>query len=126
MIKTELFLENFHWGTNQDKTYQYCICDPNNQAEFKNLLTHIRKYGYIVKVQGEPFVSLDIGEYLYWTKWNSVKEADFINRVQIDRIGHKIGALKSEIVKLMPRTGMHLSGLYEWIMHPYGFKRPVK
>jgi hypothetical protein len=120
MIKIESFLEEFHWETNQDNGYQYCVCLPHNQSEFKNLITYIKKYGYIVKVQGDPYVSVDIGEYLYWTMWSSIEEPNIINRMRINRTGQKRAVLKGMSVKLAHSTCMYLNGLCERIMHPFG------
>ena len=83
MIGTELILEKFHWETSQDKSHQYCVSEPNNQAEFENLEIHIKKHGYVVTIQGNSFVCVDIGEYLYWTKWESIEKPHLINRLHI-------------------------------------------
>ena len=83
MTETKLFLEKFHWETSQDNSHQYCVHEPNNQAEFENLVTHIRKHGYVVTIQGTPYVCVDIGEYLYWTVWNSIEKTNIINRMYI-------------------------------------------
>lgn len=83
MIETVPFLEIFHWETSKDNSHQYCVCEPNNQAEFENLEIHIRKYGYVVTIQGMSYVCLDIGEYLYWTMWESIEKPLLINRLHI-------------------------------------------
>ena len=83
MIETEPLLEKFHWETSQDKSHQYCVCEPSNRLEFEDLVIHIKKHGYIVKVQGEPYVSVDIGEYLYWTMWDAIEKPHLINRMRI-------------------------------------------
>jgi len=83
MIDTELFLEKFHWETSQDKSHQYYVCEPHDQAEFENLVIHIKKYGYVVTVQGKSYACIDIGEYLYWTTWGSIEKTNLINRVHI-------------------------------------------
>ena len=83
MIETELFLEKFHWETSQAKSYQYYICESQNQEEFESLVVYIRKHGYVVTFQGNPYVCVDIGEYLYWTMWDSIEKTNFINRMPI-------------------------------------------
>lgn len=83
MIETELFLEKFQWETSQDQSHQYYVCESHNQAEFESLVTHIRKYGYVVTIQGMSWACVEIGEYLYWTMWYSIEKTDVINRVHI-------------------------------------------
>ena len=83
MTETEPLLEKLHWEISQDNGHQYCVCEPYNQGEFENLLIHIKKHGYIVPVQGRPYFSVDIGEYLYWMMWDSVEKPNRINRMRI-------------------------------------------
>ena len=83
MIETELFLEKFHWEISQDKSHQFCVCEPNIEAEFENLEIHIRKHGYVVTIQGKSYVCFDIGKHLYWTMWDSIEKTRLINRMRI-------------------------------------------
>ena len=83
MIETEPFLDKFQWEISQDKSHQYCVCQPDNQAEFEDLVTHIRKHGYVVTIQGMSYACVDIGEYLYWTMWYSIENTNFINRMHV-------------------------------------------
>jgi hypothetical protein len=83
MTETELFLEKFQWETSQDQSHQYYICEPHHQAEFENLVVHIKRNGYVVTIQGMSYVGVDIGEYLYWTMWDSLEKANIINRMHI-------------------------------------------
>jgi hypothetical protein len=83
MARTKLLLEKFHWEASKDKSHQYYVCEPDNQAEFKNLVTHIKRHGYIVTIQGMPYFSVDIGRYLYWTNWDGAEKINIINRMPI-------------------------------------------
>jgi len=83
MIETQLFIEQSHWETSQDKSHQYYVCASKTQAEFENLVTHIRKHGYVITIQGKSYACLDMGEYLYWTMWYSIEDTNFINRMRI-------------------------------------------
>ena len=83
MTETEPVLKKFHWETSQDKSHQYCVCGPNNQAEFENLEIYIRKHGYVVTIQGMAYICFDIGDYLYWTMWASIEKTRLINRMRI-------------------------------------------
>lgn len=122
MIGTEPFLEKFHWETSQDNSYQCCVCEPNNQAEFRNLVIHIKKHGYVLTVQGKSYVSVDIGEYLYWTIWDSLEETNFVNRMEISQERAKAGYTQEYDYKV----DVMYRNIFEWILHPYGFKRSVK
>ncbi len=115
-------IEKFHWETSQDKTHQYCVYGPDNQAEFENLVKYIKKHGYIVPIQGMPYVSVDIGEHLYWTMWDSVEKPNFINRMPISQ-----DRAKAEVLEEYDRkVDVMYKNVFEWIMHPYSFKRSVK
>jgi len=83
MIETKISLEEFQWKISQDQSHQYCVYEPNYQTEFENLVTHIKKNGYIVPIQGKPYVCIDIDEYLYWTLWDSINKTNRINRMLI-------------------------------------------
>lgn len=83
MLETKPLLENLHWETSQDKSHQYYFCEPDNQADFEDLVTFIKKHGFVVTIQGQPYVCLDIGKYLYWTMWDSTRKANVINRMRI-------------------------------------------
>jgi len=82
-METEQCLERFHWEASQDKSHEYYVCEPVNEVEFKDLVNYIRKQGYVVTIQGIPFVCFDIGEYLYWTAWDSIENINLINRMLI-------------------------------------------
>ncbi len=83
MIETEPLLDKFQWEISQDKSHQYCVCQSYNQAEFEDLVTYIRKYGYVITIQGMSYACVDIGEYLYWTMWHSIENTNFINRMHV-------------------------------------------
>ncbi len=83
MTETELFLETFHWETSEDKSHEYYVCEPHNLAEFENLVIHIKKHGYVITIQGTPYVCVDIGQYLYWTMWDSIEKTNVINRMHV-------------------------------------------
>ena len=83
MIETENLLEKFCWETSQDKSHQYYVCESSNDAEFENLIIYIKKHGYVVTIQGNAFICVDIGEYLYWTMWDSIENTHRINRMPV-------------------------------------------
>ena len=80
MLATKPLLENLHWETSPDQTHQHYFCEPHNQSEFDNLVTFIRKYGFLVTIQGHSYVCVDVGRYLYWISWDSIEKPNIINR----------------------------------------------
>jgi len=83
MIETEHILEKLHWKASQDNSHQSYLCEPHSEIEFKELVSHIRKHGYVVTIQGKSYVCLDIGEYLYWTMWDTAENTNLINRMHV-------------------------------------------
>jgi len=122
MPETLLSLEKFQWQASQDKTHQYSVCEPQTRSEFEHLVTYIRKYGYVITIQGKAYACVDIGEYLYWTMWSSIEETNSINRMQICQDGAKEGDTQEDGCKV----NATYADVFDWILHLYGFKRPVK
>ncbi|MDE1921624.1 MAG: hypothetical protein KGJ09_06735 [Candidatus Omnitrophica bacterium] len=80
MKETDPFIQKIRWETSDDQSHQFYVCEEDKRQEFEDFVHQIKKKGYVISLQGISYICIDIGEYLYWTKWDMVEDTATINR----------------------------------------------
>jgi len=56
-----------------------------HDKNFVRAVKFIRKYGYVYRFRGRPYIQFDINEHFYWTMGDPIDKTILINRKRIER-----------------------------------------